>query len=122
MNIRNIGFSSSISCVSSVDSEEKEIMRRLLAYGITPTGNKITDRAKLREIELERAKNSNYVIPDLFTVSKSEQDEIQKVKKDKRKEIEKSANNGNLDDLDNLGKQIYIAIQLKKKKSIQTQE
>lgn len=121
MNIQSIGVSSVSFCSSSVDSEEKEIMRRLLAYGITPTGNKTTDRAKLRQIELEKAKNSNYVIADLFTVSKSEQEQIQNTKKDKRKEIEKCSNNNELNSLDNIGKQIYLAIQLRKKKSIQQQ-
>ena len=117
MNIQNIGFSPSISCCPSVDSEEKEIMRRLMAYGITPTGNKTTDKAKLREIELNKAQNSNFVIPDLLTVSKSEQEQIQKKKKDKRKEIDKLSDKKQLDGLDNLGQQIYLAIQLKKKKN-----
>ena len=116
MNIQSIGFTPSISCSSSVDPEEKEIMRRLLAYGITPTGNKITDKAKLRQIELEKAKNSNFVIPDLLTVSKSEQEHIQETKKEKKKENKQKQNLNELESLNIIGSQIYTAIQLKKKK------
>ena len=49
MRIGNITSSFSLGC--TVDAEEKEIMRRLLAYGIQPTGNKSIDMAKLRQVE-----------------------------------------------------------------------
>jgi len=118
MKIESIS-SGSFSCVSSVDSEEKEIMRRLLAYGVTPTGNKITDKAKLREIELEKAKNSNIVLPDLLTVTRQEQEKIQKNKKDKRKEQLKDPKAETFEGSKALGEQIYLAIKMKKKKSEQ---
>lgn len=118
MNINGISFTPSFACNSSVDSEEKEIMRRLLAYGITPTGNKTTDKAKLREIEINKAKNSNFVILNLLTVSKAEQEQIQKKKKDKRKETEKQTDLKDLKGLDCLGRQIYLSIQMKNKEKL----
>ena len=69
-----------------IDSEEKEIMARLLAYGITPTGNKATDRATLKRVETEKAKQENIVSANKFlTVSIAEQEQIQDKKKEKRK-------------------------------------
>lgn len=120
MNIQNISFSTSISCGGSVDPEEKEIARRLLAYGVMPTGNKTTDNAKLRQIEIEKAKNSNFVIPDLLTVSKSEQEHIQETKKEKRKENNPEQNQKEFEGLNALGTQIYLAIQMKKKKNLKS--
>lgn len=74
-----------------VDSEEKEIAARLLAYGETPTGDKTTDRAKLHRIELEKAKQESTVSASKFlTVSTSEQEKIQDKKKEKRKEVQQS--------------------------------
>lgn len=95
MNISSrlgINSVSSVSMGSDVDSEEVEIMRRLLAYGITPTGNKTTDKARLHEIELRHAKqevessggkcvNSN----KFFTVSKVKLEEMARQIKEKRK-------------------------------------
>ena len=45
MRIDNITNSFNICYI---DAEEKEIMRRLLEYGIQPTGNKSADMATLR--------------------------------------------------------------------------
>lgn len=39
-----------------VDEEYKRIIAKLLEYGITPSGSKTTDKAKLREIEMQRLK------------------------------------------------------------------
>ena len=72
--------------VPYVDSEEKEIMAKLLAYGITPTGNKATDRAKLYQIEYNRAKQEPTVSSNKFlTVSTSEQNKIQEKKQENKK-------------------------------------
>ncbi len=45
-----------ISSGSYIDSEHKAIIEKLMALGITPTGNKASDKAKLREIELKQVK------------------------------------------------------------------
>ena len=76
MSIEKI-YRSNISCTSSyIDSEEKAIMAKLLAYGITPTGNKSIDRAKLHEIELKEAKQNNYVTGSFLTVSSAEEEKL----------------------------------------------
>ena len=113
MRIQSLG-TVSFSCVSSIDAEEKEIMRRLLAYGITPTGNKTTDKAKLRQIELEKAKTSNCILPDLLTVSRQEQEQIQKSKKDKKKEQILQSDIEKFEGSKAKGEQIYLAIKMKK--------
>lgn len=79
MGIGNINSNYTFSfAVPYVDSEEKEIAARLLAYGITPTGDKSTDRAKLKRIELEKAKQETTISSNKFiTVSASEQEKIQ---------------------------------------------
>lgn len=87
MGINNIQsaytFAFSAPCI---DSEEKEIMARLLAYGVTPTGDKMTDKATLHRIESEKAKQENIVSSNKFlTVSVAEQERIQDKKKEKRK-------------------------------------
>ena len=122
MNINGIGsFSIPSICGGSVDSEEKEIMRRLMAYGIKPTGDKTTDKAMLRRIELNEAKNNNFVTTKFLTVSKSEQEEIQRKKKEKKAEIEEP--NKNVEKFIGstaLGEQIYLVMQKKKKKKSTT--
>ena len=100
----------------SVDEEEKRIMRRLLQYGIKPTGQKNIDKPKLHEIELQKAKLEDYVSNKFLTVTKSEQEKIQAKKKEKRKERnpEKYTNSEQAQKV--MGEQIYLAIKMKKKK------
>lgn len=45
-----------ISGGGSVDEEYKRIIAKLLEYGIMPSGNKSADKAKLREIEMQKLK------------------------------------------------------------------
>ncbi len=45
-----------ISSGAYIDSEHKAIIEKLMALGVTPTGDKATDKAKLREIELKQVK------------------------------------------------------------------
>ena len=120
MSIQNITPNSSFSySCSSVDSEEKEIMRRLLAYGYTPTGNKTTDKAQLRKIEIEKAKQDNYVSDKYLTVSQAECQRIQDNKRQKRKidnpekypQPEEKRLGAKL-----LGEQIFLAIKMKDEK------
>ena len=103
----------------SFDSEEKEIMNRLMAYGVTPTGNKATDRAMLRRIEEQKAKEDNCVSNKYLTVSTQEQERIQNKKKAKRKEINKDDDINKMNQqrvgADYLGQQVFLAIQLKDK-------
>ena len=120
MSIQNITPNSSFSySCSSVDSEEKEIMRRLLAYGYTPTGNKTTDKAQLRKIEIEKAKQDNYVSDKYLTVSQAECQKIQDTKKQKHKldNPEKSpALQEKRQGAKLMGEQIFLAIKMKDEK------
>ena len=105
-------------CVS-VDSEEKAIMDRLYMYGCVPTGDKATDKAKLRRIEYEKAKQDNYVSNKYLTVSAGECERIQERKKENRKianpeKVPKKQDERLGDKL--RGEQIYLAIQMKQKR------
>ena len=98
----------------SVDEEEKAIMRRLLQYGIKPTGQKSIDKAKLHEIELQKAQLEDCVSNKFLTVTQNEQEKIQEKKKEKRKETqpEKFINSEKAQKA--LGEQIFLAIKMKK--------
>lgn len=87
MGIGNIQSTYTFSYAAPyVDSEAKEIAARLMAYGITPTGDKSTDRAKLHKIEAEKAKQESIVSSSKFlTVSTAEQEKIQDKKKENKK-------------------------------------
>lgn len=124
MNVSNITPSSSFFGCSSttIDSEEKEIMQRLLAYGYTPTGDKATDKAHLRRIEEQKAKEENVVSNKFLTVSQAECERIQERKKEKRKLDNivpecnmKGQKPGRQVGAELLGQQIYLAIQMKSK-------
>ena len=47
---------SSVSAGSGIDEEYKRIIEKLLALGITPSGNKASDKAKLHEYEMKQLK------------------------------------------------------------------
>ena len=98
------------------DEEHRKIMRKLMAYGITPTGKKSADIALLREIELKLAKLENCVSGKFLTVTKSEQEKIQKEKKEKRIENNPELGENTMKGQKILGDQLMIAIQMKKDK------
>ena len=102
------------SAGGSVDEEEKAIMRRLLQYGIKPTGQKSIDKAKLREIELQKAQLEDYVSNKFLTVTKSEQEKIQEKKKEKRKETQPEKYFDSEKAQKTMGEQIFLAIKMKK--------
>lgn len=118
MSVNNIIASNNsyIIAASIMDYEARMIAAKLRSYGITPTGNKNKDKAKLHEIELRESKQSDYVTNKLITVSVSEQDKIQNTKKDKQENLnpEKYINYQKAQKI--LGEQIYIANQMNKKK------
>lgn len=98
------------------DEEHRKIMRKLMAYGITPTGKKSADIALLRQIELKLAKLENCVCGKFLTVSKSEQEKIQKEKKEKRIENNPELALNTMKGQQILGEQVMLAIQMKKDK------
>lgn len=116
MSIKVSPSNYSFSYMPSIDSEEKEIMDRLLSYGCTPTGDKTTDRAKLRRIEEEKAKQDNYVSNKYLTVSQAECQRIQDKKKEKRKTDNPESSPKVQDKKQGaqfLGEQIFLAIKMK---------
>ena len=104
-----------LSCTGGPDAEERAIMRRLLSYGITPTGNKSKDKELLHKIEIEEAKRNNYVCGKFLTVTKYEQEKIQEKKKEKK--IERNPENyaNTAKGAKILGEQIYQVIKMKNK-------
>ena len=118
MNIQGISLSlSSFSagCSGSADPEQKRIAKKLLEYGYLPTGDKNTDKATLRRIEIQKAKESNFVRNDLLTVTKQEQEKIQEKKKQRKKENNEPSVKNDFNGAKALGEQIYLSIKMKKK-------
>ena len=119
------GVTSYAVCTSgcSMDVEEKRIAARLRQYGIKPTGDKNTDKAKLREIELREAKNETGVSNKFLTVTKGEQEKIQAQKKELKKQVnpeqfpnsEKIQRRKDVEKAEKaLGEQLFLAIKMKK--------
>lgn len=108
-----------------MDAEEKRIAARLRQYGIKPTGDKNTDKAKLREIELREAKNETGVSNKFLTVTKGEQEKIQAQKKELKKQVnpeqfpnsEKIQHRKDVEKAEKaLGEQLFLAIKMKEKR------
>lgn len=121
------GVTSYAVCTSgcSMDAEEKRIAARLRQYGIKPTGDKNTDKAKLREIELREAKNETGVSNKFLTVTKGEQEKIQAQKKELKKQVnpeqfpnsEKFQCRKDVEKAEKaLGEQLFLAIKMKEKR------
>lgn len=56
MNISGISSTGIISGGGGADEEYKRIIAKLMEYGIMPSGNKSADKAKLRQIEMQKLK------------------------------------------------------------------
>lgn len=103
----------SCNCIPKIfDEEHLRIMRQLQKYGITPTGNKTTDKMLLRSRELQEAKKENCVTNKFLTVSVSEQEKIQAEKKENKVDDnpEKDMDLAAAQHL--LGEQIYLTIKI----------
>ncbi len=83
MNVSSVQstYTFAFSSGASTDSEEDEIAARLLAYGEIPSGDKTTDRAKLRRIETEKAKQESVASNKFMTVSSQEMEKMIEKKK-----------------------------------------
>ena len=114
MSIQKIPSIGLFSISSGPDNEHLEIMRRLRAYGVTPTGDKTTDKNKLREIELKKAKEATTVTNRFYTVSIAEQEKIQEKKKEKKKELNPEFKLEDFNGLKAQGEQTYLLLKLKK--------
>lgn len=118
-------FSSVHVCTNNgVDAEWERIMRRLKEYGVKTTGTKAGDWAKLRDIEMQEAKNITVVTGRFLTVTKGEQEKIIARKKEKRQNQQVENDDENVVNTEKyeqtqkamtaLGQQIYFAIKIKK--------
>ncbi len=101
------------------DAEWQRIINKLWDdYGIRSSGSKGLDKQKLHELELKKAENESCVSNKFLTVSKSEQEKMQAKKKEKKEENEvQKPENSNGAEI--LGKQIFLAIQMKQEEDVQ---
>ena len=113
MNIQPI---QSMMLIKHIDLEEQQILAMLSKYGIKGTGNKSIDKPMLRRIELERAHEENTVTNKFLTVSKEEEEEIQAKKAQKSIGLTTELEQDDRSGAKLLGEQLYLEIQLKKKK------
>jgi len=114
--INPIHFESSMRVACSIDYEYQQIIKRLLMYGLKPSGNKSADKARLHEIELREAKKENCITTKFLTVSTQEQQKIQDKKKEKRVEVNPKLYPDSMKGQRILGEQIMLAIKMKKEK------
>ena len=108
---------SAINQMACMDYEYMQIIRRLKMYGLSPTGSKSADKVRLHEIELREAKKENCVTSKFKTITKGEQEKIQNQKKEKMAQTEQKSNPELMQGQTLLGKQIMLAINIKKKLS-----
>lgn len=108
-------------CSTYIDAEERAIMDKLLSYGIKPTGDKATDKARLHKIEYEQAKSDNFISNKYLTITELELQKIQEQKKAKKKianpeekKLKKMYEDKTGAQI--LGQQLYLATKIKSKK------
>ena len=99
----------------ATDYEYEMIKRRLMQYGLKPSGSKSRDKARLHEIELREAKKENAITTKFLTVSTNEQQKIQDKKKKKKVEINPEMYPETMKGQRILGEQLMLAIEMKKK-------
>ena len=101
------------------DAEWQQIIERLWnVFGIRSSGSKALDKHKLLELELKQAEQESAVRTKFLTVTKSEQEKIQAMKKDKNADNEQQKSEV-ADGAKVLGEQIFLAIQMKHEEEIQ---
>ena len=116
MAITGVNSSSNFNFFTAGMSDEaKQIISKLLAHGITPSGNKAVDRAKLHEIELKEAEANNCVSGDFLTITREEEEKIFENKIENRGQFcGPEEFNDSFQGATALGDQIYLAIKMKK--------
>ncbi len=105
-------FMPSFGC--AIDHEYAMIIRKMMQYGLKPSGNKSHDKMRLHEVELQQAKKENCVSSKFLTVTKGEQEKIQDKKKEKRIELDPKSHSETMKGQRILGEQIMLAIKMKK--------
>ena len=96
------------------DAEWQRIIDKLWnVYGIRSTGSKTLDKQILREHELKDAQKETSATNKFLTVTKSEVEKIINKKKEKKVENEPKTTPDESKGAEILGKQIFLAIQMK---------
>lgn len=96
------------------DAEWQRIIDKLWnEYGIRSSGSKTLDKQILHEQELKEAEKQSAVSNKYLTVSKAEQEKILAKKNEKKAENKPQVNDPSTKGAEILGKQIFIAIQMK---------
>lgn len=115
MEVNRIGLSL-VYCLMKIDPEYREIVRRLRMYGITPSGDKDSDKARLHNIELQEAEKENEISNKFLTLSKSEKEKIlnKKIENLKDKHLENYLDTTKAMEI--LGQQKFLAIKMKYEK------
>ena len=113
MNI-NSNYTAFFNISPKPDTEWQQIIDKLWnVFGIRSSGSKSLDKQKLHELELRQAEKESAVSSKFLTVSKSEQEKIQAKKKSKKTENELETQTSTTQGAEILGKQIFLAIQMK---------
>ena len=96
------------------DAEWQRIIDKLWKqYGIRSSGSKALDKQILREHELKEAQKETHATAKYLTISKSELEKIIEKKKAKKFENEPKTDLDSNNGAEILGKQIFLAIQMK---------
>lgn len=108
----------SLSLQYMPDLEHQRIIQRLKQYGISSTGSKSQDLSILRDIEYKEAQNENCISTKFLTVTKAEQEKIQKRKKEKNEEVNPEACLNSMNGQKILGEQLFLTHKIKNRKEI----
>ena len=116
----NVDGASFIGFIRKPDAEWQKIIEKLWnVYGIRSSGSKALDKQILHQHELQDAQKESSVTSKFLTVTKAEQEKIQAKKKAKKVENEPKTNSNITQGAEILGKQIFLAIQMKSSADIQ---
>lgn len=96
------------------DAEWQRIIELLWdKYGVRSSGSKALDKQVLHEHEVRDAEKESSVTTKFLTVTKAEQEKIQAKKKSQKAETELKTDDDSTKGAELLGKQIFLAIQMK---------
>ena len=117
-SVNNVSYSHLPSVRSVIDEEYERIMRKMMQYGMRPSGNKNIDKERLHAKELQEAQKESCISNKFLTVTKAEQEKIQAKKKIKQEEndIQPQQETNPTKGQEILGEQLMLAINMKQKK------
>ena len=123
MSDMNVNLSGMLCAAQSIDYEWQQIINKLFfTYGIRSSNSKTRDKEILHALELKEAQKENCITTGFLTVTHAEQEKIQEKKKERRKENNPEAYADCQNGAEILGKQLYLAIKMKKEWEIKEKE